>query len=132
MVDREPLEDRIINGSKSASHAVVDAFLLELGTDLARLSRHTGWARHTRTWVYSLQIKYPRTPLGAHVAIVKGICEGEFLVGFHSNDGLGPTLSGLGRRLENGTLEWKEDEFPPHKADEILKEWDKLTTYYRD
>jgi hypothetical protein len=119
-------------GGSAASQAQVDQWYLERGRDYARVERHMGWARHTQVWVYQLIVKFPRTPLGQHTCIVKGIAEGEFVIAFQSNDGLGQALAALGRRLEAGVVKWKPDDYPPHKADEILRDWTTLYSYYRD
>lgn len=121
----------VVHDHQGASRAAADAFLIDIGKDIASLTTHMGWAEHTQVWVYQLQIKFPRIPLGQHMIVAKGIFHGEFVVAFHSNDGLSQTLTGLGRRIANGTLKWKDDEFPPHKADEIVAEWGRLVDYYR-
>lgn len=105
--------------------------LIQIAEDLNRLARHTGWANHTHTWAYELRVRFPRSAMGQHGVIVKGIHEGELVVGFHSSDGLIQTLTSAGRRLEAGSFKWKPDEWPPHKADELILAWHSLTKYYR-
>ena len=108
---RESVEDRKYQASKRAAANMLST----LGVRVEQLSRYIDDPHDGETWITSIQFKMNHGYDGSVLAIVKCTQGGAKVVGFHSDESFHETVSGLGARLMNGTMKWREDK--PYEPD---------------
>lgn len=92
-----------------ASLKAADLLLRKVAIRLEQLSRFIDDPEDGETYITSVQFKVNAAWDGGVLAIVKAVRGEVAIVGFHSDDTLLECVVGLGNRIANGSLKWKED-----------------------
>lgn len=83
-----------------------------------------GFVRGTekRPQIFEVRLQPSRDGGGSFFAVVKGFDGDGYQVGYHAGLGLFPMLVELGRRIGNGSLKWREDQYPPKKPPQMYSQ----------
>lgn len=85
--------------------------VLKLGNKLIDLEVAVSKLHEDGVTVKMIKLKASPNPNGDWLAIVTASTENGEVVAFHSSDDLSSTITGVGAKLRNGSLKWKEDEY---------------------
>lgn len=93
----------------AASERAATRMLTQLAVRVEQLSRFIDDPPDGETFLTSIQFKVGGGWDDGVLAIVKAHVGGIAVVGFHGDDTLMECLRGLGNRIVNGSMKWKED-----------------------
>ena len=92
-----------------ASQRAAARVMQRLARKVEQLSSFVEDPKDGQPYITSINFKMNSGWDGGVLAIVKGVSDGDDVVGFHSEEAFDECLVGLANRLANGSLKWRED-----------------------
>lgn len=100
------------NSGKGIRGAV--AYQAELAKQMSELYQYQHWMESLDEDEFdfvSLTMRGPKEEGGEFLAVVRAWVAGEQMVGFHGGSSLIECFLGVSRRMKNGSMKWKADEY---------------------
>lgn len=113
---------RDVPGNARESALRAQEYLLNQAVDLNSTERvadklfESGWV------LVSIRLKFPAGEGGGYLAIVKAEGPEGSMVGFHDGTTFAEVVVGMVRRLHQGGVKWKRDEWTGSKGPGVVKE----------
>lgn len=100
-----------IPGDTIASQRAFDKEMVGRGVLLGRLEGYVDAYAEDEVFIQGITIRVPQD-IGTDVlVVVRAVAAGESVVAYHAAPTLGEAIVGMGRRMQNKSLRWKEDKY---------------------
>lgn len=100
-----------IPGDARASAIAIQRALLKISEQLARAEDIYERLDENDLSIDSMSLRLPQYVSGDYLVTVRARKEGVAVVGFHGADSMAEVLRGVMARLENGSMQWKDDKY---------------------
>lgn len=106
-----------IPGNARGSAVLQAEYYYKVGLSVADIERARDHQGDDRPEVVELRIKCDVADVEGVLVIIKGTHEHKEVVAFHRDDDVVNALRGVGNRLRNGSLKWREEKPYGHTED---------------
>ena len=106
--------ERDVPGDSVASARAVTQYWYDIGSGLGGLDRYRANEGHDKPILYELKIKCDPSDEQGVLVMAKAYTEDGYVVGFHRGESVVEAVTGMARRIVNGTLKWREDQYAGH------------------
>jgi hypothetical protein len=101
--------DEVYQAREDASRVAATNILTRLGAAVERLDRFVTEVPDDEHHIQSITIRFRYDYIGDVLLVARALCGKGKVVAFQTADSLQGAIQGFVNRLDNGTVEWRED-----------------------